>query len=165
MSPIFNNRTIIIDHVEIFMTTLWSHIAKSQASSVRFKLNDFRLNRYNENKLTVEVYNQLHEQSLSWLSVVLQKSSSPYNVVVTHHCPTHLMEEQAYSDDPLNSAFITELSEFIETHNINYWICGHTHYNTSSVKIGKTTLVNNMLGYVEYETLYKGFRHDAILDL
>lgn len=115
-----NNRSVVIDHVEMFMTTLWSRISGRQASGIKYKLNDFRSNRYNENRLTIGIYNQLHEQSLSWLSTALQKSSSTYKIVVTHHYPTHLMEELAYSHDPINSAFITELSKFIETHNIDY---------------------------------------------
>lgn len=160
-----NNRSTIIDHVEIYMTTLWSHIPKECAQYAQHVLNDFRNNQYDAKHLTIDIYNQLHRQSLKWLTTALKKSSSSCKIVVTHHCPTLLMGEPSYSENPMNSAFITELSEFIETHDIDYWICGHTHYNCPSVRIGKTTLVNNMLGYVEYEMLHESFRYDAILDL
>ena len=160
-----NNRSVVIDQIGLFMTTLWSHIPQEHMSYIEHRLNDFQYNYYNGDHLTADIYNQLHRQLLDWLSNALQKSSSLYKIVVTHHCPTLLMGEPIHIGDPTNSGFISELCEFIQTGNIDYWICEHTHYNCPEIKIGKTTLVNNMLGYVEYETLHKNFRHDAIFNI
>ncbi len=42
-----------------------------------------------------------------------------------------------------------ELEDFIKTHDIDYWIYGHSHYNVD-VTIGKTECLSNQLGYVSY---------------
>lgn len=49
----------------------------------------------------------------------------------------------------INSAFATELFNFIETSNAAYWIYGHQHCNTAPFKIGNTTMLTNQLGYVQ----------------
>lgn len=52
-----------------------------------------------------------------------------------------------YVNSPINNGFVTELSEFIEQSNIDYWIYGHHHRNPPEFKIVNTTLLTNQLGY------------------
>lgn len=50
----------------------------------------------------------------------------------------------------LNEAFAVELFPFIENSGIDYWVYGHHHSNIADFTIGKTTVMTNQLGYVEY---------------
>lgn len=72
-------------------------------------------------------------------------------MVVTHHAPTFLNYPEEYKGDVLNEAFAVELYYFIEDSVADYWIYGHTHFNSADFKIGRTQLLTNQLGYVKYE--------------
>lgn len=161
----YNNRSTRIDDTEFFLTTLWSHIPKLSEKTIETGMNDFYHSKFDGNKLTVDIYNRLHAYSLAWLDTALAESTALHKVVISHHCPTLQMCTPEELCSPLNPAFTTELSGFIKEHDIDYWICGHTHSNYPAIRIGKTTIVNNMLGYVEYETVHKSFKHDAMIEL
>jgi hypothetical protein len=55
-----------------------------------------------------------------------------------------------YKGDVLSEAFATELFELINTLGPNYWIYGHHHRNITNFEIGKTKMLTNQLGYVQY---------------
>lgn len=54
-------------------------------------------------------------------------------VVVTHHLPTRQVVAAQYLGSIFNSAFATELGEFIVESGINYWIYGHSHTNIDAM--------------------------------
>ena len=56
----------------------------------------------------------------------------------------------------LNSAFATELDNFIADSRIDAWIFGHSHANIDAT-IGNTRIVCNQLGYVYYRENLAGF--------
>ena len=56
----------------------------------------------------------------------------------------------------LNSAFATELGDFIADSRIDAWIFGHSHANIDAT-IGDTSIVCNQLGYVYYRENLAGF--------
>ena len=56
----------------------------------------------------------------------------------------------------LNSAFTTELDNFIADSRIDAWIFGHSHANIDAA-IGNTRIVCNQLGYVYYRENLSGF--------
>jgi hypothetical protein len=56
----------------------------------------------------------------------------------------------------LNSAFATELGDFIADSRIDAWIFGHSHANEEAI-IGNTRIVCNQLGYVYYREHLAGF--------
>ena len=57
---------------------------------------------------------------------------------------------------PLNEAFAQDLTDFIVSNPIDYWIYGHHHFNQPDFKVGNTLLVTNQLGYVMREE-HEGF--------
>lgn len=61
-----------------------------------------------------------------------------------------------HKGDLLNSAFATELGNFIADSRIDAWIFGHSHTNIDAT-IGKTRIVCNQLGYVYYRENLAGF--------
>ena len=66
-------------------------------------------------------------------------------------------EIQISKGSVLNSAFVTELGNYIADTHIDAWIYGHSHTNIDTI-IGSTKIVCNQLGYVYYkEHLTNGF--------
>ena len=76
--------------------------------------------------------------------------------MVTHHLPTMAVVAPEHKDNLLNSAFATELGDFIANSRIDAWIFGHSHANIDAT-IGNTRIVCNQLGYVYYRENLGGF--------
>lgn len=113
-------------------------------------MSDFHLINNQGQRLSTTVFNQLHEECRAFLSSALQDIQDCETVVVSHHVPTLMNYPQKYEESMLNEAFVVELYNLIKDSGINYWIYGHTHANTAEFEIGKTHLLTNQLGYVEY---------------
>ena len=68
----------------------------------------------------------------------------------THHVPTFMNYPEQYKGDVLNEAFAVELNDLIVTSDIDSWVYGHIHSNSPEFSIGKTKLLTNQLGYVQF---------------
>ena len=65
----------------------------------------------------------------------------------------------------INSAFATELGDFISNSRIDVWIYGHSHTNIETI-IGNTKIVCNQMGYVfSNEHLTNGFECGKVIEL
>ena len=64
----------------------------------------------------------------------------------------------------LNSAFATELGDFIADSRIDVWIFGHSHANIDAT-IGNTRIVSNQMGYVYYDEHLQDFKGDKFVEL
>jgi hypothetical protein len=64
----------------------------------------------------------------------------------------------------LNSAFATELGDFIADSRIDAWIFGHSHANIDAT-IGNTRIVSNQLGYVYYNEHLAGFDGKRFIEI
>ena len=70
-----------------------------------------------------------------------------------------------FSCSPINSAFATELGDFIADSRIDCWIYGHSHTSIDT-QIGDTKIVSNQLGYVfQQEHLHNWFSHVRVIDV
>jgi len=145
---LLNNSAITIDNVECFFTTLWSKISPTHQWRIYNGMNDFRLIKHQSDYLSVELYNQLHAECLSFLQNALTKGKTKRKAVISHHVPTFMNYPEAYKGDDLNESFGVELFDFIVRNQPDLWIYGHTHGNVSDFFIEKTQLVTNQLGYV-----------------
>ncbi len=144
-----NNRSVVLEDVELFFTTLWTKIDPKRLWSVQQGMNDFRLGKLNGKRFCANDVDDLHQLCLEWLSRALAVSTTKHKVVVTHHCPTMRKEFNSYPGGALNSAFQVDLDAFIEGSEVDYWIYGHTHFGGGSGSmIGQTKLLSNQLGYV-----------------
>lgn len=158
-----NNRSVRINDVELFFTTLWSVIPPVEIVTVQMGLTDCRRIKYQGRGFTAHDYATLHQQSLSWLADALQQSQASHKVVVTHHQPTLRIADPRFVNSPINSAFAVDLDGFIRQSGVDYWIYGHTHYNGGSgTRIGHTTLLCNQLGYVRHGE-HLGFSNEACI--
>ena len=92
------------------------------------------------------------------------ESTAERIVVVTHHLPTMAVVAPEHKGNLLNSAFATELGDFIADSRIDVWIFGHSHANIDAT-IGNTRLVCNQLGYVAYGEHLGGFDRGKFIEI
>lgn len=148
---LLNNTAVTYKDIRIVCSTLWSHIDDDKERQITQSLSDFHLIKNNGRKITVPDYNLLHDQSIKFLRLSLLTRSRHKTIVMTHHIPTFQHYPAKYKHSNLNSAFAVELFDLISESNADYWIFGHHHQAVPDFVIGKTTLTNNQLGYVEYD--------------
>ena len=84
---------------------------------------------------------------------------------MTHHLPTLQVVAPQHKDSPINSAFATELGDFIADSRIDCWIYGHSHTNIDT-QIGDMKIVSNQLGYVfQQEHLHNWFSLVRVIEI
>ena len=147
---LLNNTAIEHNGVRLLFSTLWSKIDLALGLLIQKSMADFRRINNNGKKMTVDDYNQLHEECRAFLMKELSNVTHQKTIVVTHHVPTFFNHPEKYRFSELNTAFATELFDLIASSNVDYWIFGHSHEVVPAFKIGRTTLTSNQLGYVEY---------------
>lgn len=158
-----NNIALTIEDVEFIFTTLWSKIVH-HPGPIMNSLNDFHLIYLNDRKLSLNGYNSLFEYAYTFLQKTLGEKKRAHRIVVTHHLPSELCNVKEFHGSQLNEAFCVELTNFIETTDVDYWIYAHSHRNKKSFQIGNTTMLTNQLGYVRYAENYN-FNREAVLHL
>lgn len=159
---LINNHTEFYEGVRFVCSTMWSHIPFQKAPYIQRYLSDFHLIYKEGRQLTVEVYNQLHQQAIGFLEHELSKPFAGPTVVVTHHVPSFVCEHPRHKGSALSTAFVSEQSSLIARHQPAYWIYGHSHGNVPLIQMGQTQLVTNQLGYVSHGE-HTDFRPAALL--
>jgi predicted phosphohydrolase len=147
---LLNNTVIENKYVNLIFSTLWSEISVPNRWHIERSMSDFQVIKYNGSRFNAKQFNHLHAESLTFLKQALRHHSTTKTVVVTHHVPTFSNYPEKYKGDVLNEAFAVELFDFIEDSVADFWIYGHSHFNTADFKIGRTKLLTNQLGYVKY---------------
>ena len=150
------NKVVRIDNVDFILSTLWSHIRPEDEYFVHRGMNDFRQILYNGRRFTPADFNAEHEKCLNFIKRSVAESTAEHIVVVTHYLPTLAVVAPEHKGSLLNSAFATELGNFIADSRIDAWIFGHSHANEEAI-IGNTRIVCNQLGYVYYRENLGGF--------
>ena len=150
------NKVVRIDNVDFIHSTLWSHIRPEDEFVVEQGMYDFRQILYNGRRFTPADFNAEHEKCLDFIKRSVAESTAEHIVVVTHHLPTMAVVAPEHKGNLLNSAFATELGDFIADSRIDAWIFGHSHANIDAA-IGNTRIVCNQLGYVYYRENLGGF--------
>lgn len=158
---ILNNTVVMHNDVELICSTMWSHIRPENQWKIVNGLNDFRLINDGGREFTVSKYNQLHQESIDFISTALARKKGK-SIVLTHHAPTFYKYPEKYIADALNDAFAVELYDLIYSNGPDIWIYGHTHANTNDFKIGTTNVLTNQLGYVRYNE-HDDFSHNKTI--
>ncbi|MEM9833541.1 MAG: metallophosphoesterase [Bacteroidota bacterium] len=158
-----NNVVIEKPDSRLIFTTLWSKIER-QIAPILLGLNDFKRIRYNGKVITIEQYNQLHRTSREFLTDALESNSKKKQVVITHHLPSEHCNVEEFKGSSLNEAFCVDMTSFIETSGVDAWIYGHSHRNKPEFSIGKTRMLTNQLGYVQYGE-HSAFQWNAWVDI
>jgi predicted phosphohydrolase len=161
---LLNNQTVTYKSVELVFSTLWSHIPPQLEWEVQKNVNDFYQIKNKGKQFTATDFNRLHKTALEFLQTEWVKPTDKQRIVITHHVPTLMNYPAQYRHSEINSAFATELFEFIESSNAAYWIYGHHHCNTPAFKIGNTNMLTNQLGYVR-QNEHLLFNQAAIIEI
>jgi hypothetical protein len=114
----------------MLFSTLWSKISPPNEWLLERNMSDFQVIRNDAYPLSAQRFNQLHEESLVFLSAELAAPGTHNTAVVTHHVPTFMHYPETYKDSLLNEAFAMELSGLIADTRPCCWIYSHHHCNT-----------------------------------
>ena len=87
----------------------------------------------------------LHAQSRAWLEAELAKPWAGKTVVATHHGCNPQSIHHRFIGDPINAAFISDLSDL--TPFVDLWLHGHVH-NSFDYQLGRCRVVANPAGYI-----------------
>ena len=158
------NKVVRIDDVDFILSTLWSHIRPEDEYFVHQGMYDFRQILYNGRRFTPADFNVEHEKCLDFIKQSVVESTAERIVVVTHHLPTMTVVTPEHKSSLLNSAFATELGDFIADCRIDAWIFGHSHANIEAT-INNTRIVCNQLGYVYYRENLDGFNGGKYIEV
>lgn len=148
-----NNQVVYLENVRIIFTTLFTRI--TDGLHITHALADFHLSRFDADSrlsLTVEQYNQCHDECLAFLNGELSKPFDGKTVVVTHHgpYPKSMIVHYPKFEYDMSEAFLVDLTGLTSEYQIDHWISGHTHIHFDSFKVGNTSFHSNMLGYVHW---------------
>jgi hypothetical protein len=160
----YQNKVVRIENTDFILSTLWSHITPRDEYFVSRGMNDFRQIQYGARRFTIEDYNIEHEKCLSFIKKSVEESDAEHVVVVTHHLPTMEVVAPEHKGSNLNSAFATELGNYIANSRIDAWIFGHSHTNINTV-IDNKPIVCNQMGYVFQDEHRYGFSGSACIEL
>lgn len=164
-----NNRSMVFGDIEIFATTLWTITDPTNYVGIQTGMNDCYQIIYGNHRLWADDYAEVHGICRTWLDQALNASKAKHKIVLTHHCPTMRREFDTYQvGSGLYSAFHVDMDKFIEEHDIEYWIYGHTHTQDGSGTVfpskgNGTTLLCNQIGYVEHNEDLNGFQNDRYI--
>lgn len=136
-----------IENVEFILSTLWSRIPPIDEFAIQNGMNDYAQILYNKRRLIPQNINGEFERNFAFIEKAVRESDAEKIVVVTHHLPTFAVIEDKHKGSVLNTAYATELGNYIADSRITAWIYGHSHHQTD-LTIGNTHLVSNPLGYV-----------------
>ena len=163
--------------IELVFSTLWSSIPPNLYEIVSKRMRDFSQIQFKGKGISPEAYNQLHQDSVDFLSKSLQStqpeaveanlgkiSKTARKLVISHHLPSFLNYPKKHQNDPINAGFASNLDDFIAKMAPKAWIFGHHHSNIPPFFIDKTQLFTNQLGYIKYKE-GQGFDRQAILSI
>lgn len=99
-------------------------------------------------KLVPNTVIEKHKETLAYLDTELQQIRGPV-VVVTHHAPHSTSLSGDYVNSELAPAYYSNLTQFIQTHDVDFWCHGHIHH-TNDYTISDTRVLSNPRGYKKY---------------
>lgn len=95
---------------------------------------------------TPDASRALHRQARAFLEGELARPFAGPTVVVTHHAPHPGSTHARFAGNPINPAFISDLSALIAASRPALWVHGHVH-NSFDYRVGDTRIVCNPRGY------------------
>ncbi len=184
-----DNNSVIIEGVKFIGSTFWSKIDyTSKSLSDKFELeqsdlkNIFQSKKVNaggrilsKKSLTIEHYNQLHDQSLAFVKKEAETPFEGVKVLMTHYPLTSKSIPQknvVEKDSMLNDNELKFLSQFYQNNydemlyfsDIKYALHGHIHESIFYEKNG-TTNICNPLGYKKYNETNEKYDEKLILKI
>jgi len=134
-----NNQEIQIGKVRFICSTFWSKATNEAASAI----NDY----YRIKGFTKDYGNQLHNESIKFVSDHVKQKKNGYVFVVTHHLPSWDCISKQYEASYVNSCFASNQNKFIKNNKIHFWAHGHSHDFKEQI-LHNTKIIRNPLGYL-----------------
>ncbi|UUZ77393.1 metallophosphoesterase [Polaromonas sp. P1(28)-13] len=146
-----DNDVVNFGGVRVLGTTLWTdyrlglnRTQRQLMETAELSINDHRLIRDGGGKFTAQRALEEHVAARTWLETELARPYDGKTVVISHHGPHPLSVHPRYAGDPVNAAFVSDLSELLPKADL--WLHGHVH-DSFDYKVGKCRVVANPLGY------------------
>lgn len=150
---VLENESCVVGDVQFLGATLWTDFAlqgEPMMAELRAQagMNDYRRIRTlpNYSRLRPAHTRQFHAASRQWLATQLPASPGRKVVVVTHHAPCPQSIPPIYAGDPLNAAFVSDLTTFVAASQARLWVHGHIHV-ACDYRLGETRVLANPRGY------------------
>src|SRR5260370_709268 len=84
------------------------------------------------------------QRSRQWLGQQLSRAYGGRTVVITHHAPHPGSIHPRYAGDPVNGAFVSDLTELVVQADV--WLHGHVH-DSFDYRVGRCRVGSNPRGY------------------
>lgn len=143
----YYNQSVVIDDVQIILSTLWSYIPSTISERIQSYGNDFACIQYEKCPITIEKYNEENHFSIDYITEELQKKYVK-RIIVSHHAPTPEAISEQLQNSWYAALYANNLNELIKRNSINYWIYGHSHQYKEPFRIHETELITNPCGYI-----------------
>lgn len=166
---VLENSFVDIEGIRFHGTTLWTDFSifgnpVKYGMICQSVMNDYKKIRrdpsYSKMR-TVDIF-KIHQISKLWLQESLEEAKGMKNIVVTHHAPSIQSAPEHYKNDPVTSAYASNLEDLIQEYQPLYWIHGHIH-TPSDYEIGATKIICNPHGYIDEK--YNGFEKELIIEI
>ncbi len=150
---VLENESVSIDGYQFFGCTLWTDLAlfgdPVLGGLAAMAMNDYRRIRVSPSykKLTPKDTRAEHMRSLIEMEKFFETADPRKTIVITHHAPSIRSVPEKYQNEPISSAFASNLETFISKHEPNLWIHGHMH-ESQDYAIGETRVIANPRGYI-----------------
>lgn len=164
---VLENSFIDIEGIRFHGATLWTDFSifgnpVQYGMLCQSKMNDYKMIRrdpsYSKMR-TLDTF-KIHQFSKEWLKESLEASKGLKNIVVTHHAPSIQSVPEHYKEDPLTSAYASDLEYLISEYKPLYWIHGHIH-TPCRYKIEETEIICNPHGYIDEK--YNGYDKELLI--
>ncbi|ROI00217.1 metallophosphoesterase [Chryseobacterium daecheongense] len=166
---VLEDNFIDLDGIRFHGTTLWTDFSifgdpMQYGMICQSAMNDYKKIKrdpsYSKMR-TIDIF-KIHQLSRIWLKESLTHSKDLKNIVITHHAPSIQSVPEHFKNDPVTSAYASNLEDFIVEHQPLYWIHGHIH-TPCRYKIGKTEIICNPHGYIDEK--YNGYDKELIVEV
>ena len=164
---VLENSFVDIQDVRFHGATLWTDFSifgnpVHYGMICQLQMNDYKMIRrdpsYSKMR-TMDTF-KIHQLSRQWLKESLENSKGFKNIVVTHHAPSLLSVPEEYKEDPITSAYASDLEGMIREYQPLYWIHGHIH-TPCRYKIENTEIICNPHGYINEK--YNGYDKELMI--
>lgn len=139
--------SVKINDVTFVGATLWTNYDFGLGDiPAIINMNDHRAIRKNTGEYAEEYampcdFREEHEKTISFFKEVFS-SEIDKSVLVTHHAPSYSSVPEEYLRASYNSAYCSDLTNFISNFQPNIWIHGHIH-SPVDYMLGDTRVVSN----------------------
>jgi len=166
-----NNQNYVYEGVNFIGSTLWTDFDGRRPDVMNHAaryMNDFHRTKMGGRMMTPNDHLGLHEVAKRYVFAEVRRGTArgETNFVITHHGPSWLSVADKFKREQwsilLNGAFVSALDEAVMTHDIKYWVHGHTHVSFNYM-IENTNVIVNPHGYGE-ENVWE-FNPDLIIEV